>query len=380
VTRFRELFVYEDSDVAPVHRSRRDWVADSLLFGLAIGLGAVTLVSSHQHGLDGALLVVDAVGGALLCLALWWRKRWPIGLGIASLPILAVSSFAGPAGLIVLYTVAAYRRWQAAVLVALLQLALLPIGRELHPQGNSAAVDYVGGTLGTAVIVAWGMYRRSRRQAQRERARRAEAEEELRVEQIRHAERTRIAREMHDVLAHRISLLSLHAGALEFRPDAPPEEVARAAGVIRASAHRALEDLRTVIGLLRDGGAGEAVQPPQQTLAALPGLADVRVDLAAVPDAIGRNALRVVQEALTNARKHAPAAPVELRVDGSPGAGLTIEVRNPAPVLAAGTAEIPGAGTGLVGLAERAALSGGRLEHGLDGGDYRLRAWLPWPP
>jgi signal transduction histidine kinase len=134
------------------------------------------------------------------------------------------------------------------------------------------------------------------------------------------------------------------------------------------------------------------VQPPQQTLAALPGLveesraagmrldADVRVDLAAVPDAIGRNALRVVQEALTNARKHAPAAPVELRVDGSPGAGLTIEVRNPAPVLAAGTAEIPGAGTGLVGLAERAALSGGRLEHGLDGGDYRLRAWLPWPP
>jgi signal transduction histidine kinase len=392
VTRFRELFVYEDSDVAPVHRSRRDWVADSLLFGLAIGLGAVTLVSSHQHGLDGALLVVDAVGGALLCLALWWRKRWPIGLGIASLPILAVSSFAGPAGLIVLYSVAAYRRWQAAVLVALLQLALLPIGRELHPQGNSAAVDYVGGTLGTAVIVAWGMYRRSRRQAQRERARRAEAEEELRVEQIRHAERTRIAREMHDVLAHRISLLSLHAGALEFRPDAPPEEVARAAGVIRASAHRALEDLRTVIGLLRDGGAGEAVQPPQQTLAALPGLveesraagmrldADVRVDLAAVPDAIGRNALRVVQEALTNARKHAPAAPVELRVDGSPGAGLTIEVRNPAPVLAAGTAEIPGAGTGLVGLAERAALSGGRLEHGLDGGDYRLRAWLPWPP
>jgi signal transduction histidine kinase len=392
VTRFRELFVYEDSDVAPVHRSRRDWVADSLLFGLAIGLGAVTLVSSHQHGLDGALLVVDAVGGALLCLALWWRKRWPIGLGIASLPILAVSSFAGPAGLIVLYSVAAYRRWQAAVLVALLQLALLPIGRELHPQGNSAAVDYVGGTLGTAVIVAWGMYRRSRRQAQRERARRAEAEEELRVEQIRHAERTRIAREMHDVLAHRISLLSLQAGALEFRPDAPPEEVARAAGVIRASARRALEDLRTVIGLLRDGGAGEAVQPPQQTLAALPGLleesraagmrldADVRVDLAAVPDAIGRNALRVVQEALTNARKHAPAAPVELRVDGSPGAGLTIEVRNPAPVLAAGTAEIPGAGTGLVGLAERAALSGGRLEHGLDGGDYRLRAWLPWPP
>jgi signal transduction histidine kinase len=393
VTTFRELFAPEEGDAAPERRSRRDWIADGVLFALAVGLGVVTLVSSYQHGLDGALLVIDAVGGALLSVALWWRRRWPVGLGLASLPILAVSSFAGPAGLIVLFTIAAYRRWQAAVFVALLQVALIPIGRDLHPQGNSALVDYLGGALGTAVIVAWGMYRRSRRQAQRERARRAVAEEELRVEQIRHAERTRIAREMHDVLAHRISLLSLHAGALEFRPDAPPDEVARAVAVIRASAHQALEDLRTLIGLLRDGPAGGAPQPPQPTLAALPVLleesraagmqldADVRVDLASVPDAAGRHALRIVQEALTNARKHAASAPVELRVEGAPGVGLTIEVRNPARVLAGGTAEIPGAGTGLVGLAERAALSGGHLEHGLDEhGDFCLRAWLPWPP
>src|SRR5690348_16266362 len=128
---------------------------------------------------------------------------------------------------------------------------------------------------------------------------------------------------MHDVLAHRISLLSLHAGVLEFRPDAPPEEIARAAGVIRASAHQALEDLRAVIGILRDGpdGQGPQSQPPQPTLAALPGLleesraAGMRIrtevslpDLALVPDAIGRHALRIVQEALTNARKHATTA------------------------------------------------------------------------
>src|SRR4029078_1249041 len=93
-----------------------------------------------------------------------------------------------------------------------------------------------------------------------------------RVEQVRQQERARIAREMHDVLAHRISLLSLHAGALEFRPDAPPDEVARAAAVIRASAHHALEDVRMVIGILRDGAEGEAPQPPQPTLAALPEL------------------------------------------------------------------------------------------------------------
>jgi signal transduction histidine kinase len=393
--RLAELALPEDDDTPPARRSRRDWLVDCALFALAVGLGTVSLVSSAQHGLDGPLLVVDAAGGTALCLALWWRRRWPVALGLLSLPILAVSSFAGPAGLIVLFTVAAYRRWQIAFIVAALQLALLPIQRALHPQGDSWAAYYVGGILGTAAVVGWGMFVRGRRQGQRERLRRAEAEEELRVEKIRHAERTRIAREMHDVLAHRISLLSLHAGALEFRPDAPPEEVARAAAVIRASAHHALEDLRTVIGLLRDGNVGDAPQPPQPTLAELPGLldesrsagmqlhADIRIaELASVPDAIGRHVLRIVQEALTNARKHAPSAPVELRVDGGPGEGLTIEVRNaaPVPVPVTGAAGIPGSGTGLVGLAERATLSGGRLEYGLDEhGDFRVRAWLPWP-
>ena len=103
-------------------------------------------------------------------------------------------------------------------------------------------------------------------------------------------------------------------------------------------------------------------------------------DLAAVPDAIGRHALRIVQEALTNARKRATAAPVELRLDGAPGQGLTIEVRNSTPALATREPKIPGTGAGLLGLAERATLSGGRLEHGLDEhGQFRLHAWPPWP-
>ena len=387
------LVVADEDDAPPAPRSRRDRIVDGLLCLLAIGLGSGSLVSSAQHGLGGSLLAVDVIAGVGLCLALWWRRRWSFALGLASLPILAVSAFAGPAGLIILFTVAAYRRWQLASLVAALQIALLPVQRAVHPQGDSLTAYYLGGVLGTAAIVAWGMFLRGRRQTQRERRRRAEVEEQLRVEQIRHAERTRIAREMHDVLAHRISLLSLHAGALEFRPDAPAEEVARAAAVIRASARQALEDLRAVIGLLRDGSDGEPPQPPQPTLAALPGLleesraagmrlhSDVRLpDLAAVPDAIGRHAFRIVQEALTNARKHAPSAPVDLRVEGAPGERLTIEVRNPAQVPTAGGVAIPGSGTGLVGLAERTTLSGGQLEHGLDDhGDFQLRAWLPWP-
>jgi signal transduction histidine kinase len=386
-----QAFRLEDDDAPVAARSRRDWVVDSVLFAFAAVLAVAVGFTSTKYGLKGPLLVIDAIGGAALCLALWWRRRWPLGLGLASLPVIAVSSTAGAAGVILLYTVAAYRRWQLAVLVAASQVALLPVGRALHPQGNSLAAYYLTGICGPVVVVAWGMFRRSRRQAQSERARRAEAEEQLRVEQIRYGERTRIAREMHDVLAHRISLLSLHAGALEFRPDAPPEEVARAAAVIRASAHQALEDLRVVIGVLRDGTDGQGPQPPQPTLAALPGLleesraagmrvhAEVRLpDLAAVPDAIGRHALRIVQEALTNARKHATPAPVELRLDGAPGRGLEIDVRNPSPALA--TSKIPGTGAGLLGLTERATLSGGRLEHGFDEhGDFRLHAWLPWP-
>jgi signal transduction histidine kinase len=392
---FRKLVGSDEDEQPPARRSRRDWLVDSALFLLAIAVGGLALADQIGRGLNGPLLFFDVLAGAALCLALWWRRRWPFALGLASLPIVAFSSSAGPAGAIILFTVAAYRRWQLALLIAVGQLAVLPTYRAVQPEDSSLPplVDYVIVTLALAAIVAWGMFIRGRRQARRERHGRTQAEQQLRVEQLRYAERTRIAREMHDVLGHRISLLSMHAGALEFRPDAPPEEIARAAAVIRASAHQALEDLRAVIGLLRHGADAEAPQPPQPTLAALPGLleesraagmrlhVDVRVgDLAAVPDAVGRHALRIVQEALTNARKHATSAAVDLRVEGAPGEGLTIEVRNRAPVLAAGESEIPGAGTGLVGLAERVTLSGGSLVHGLDeAGDFQLRAWLPWP-
>jgi signal transduction histidine kinase len=203
---------------------------------------------------------------------------------------------------------------------------------------------------------------------------------------------------MHDVLAHRLSLLSLQAGALELRTDAAPAEVARAAGVIRDSAHRALEDLRDVLGVLResradDGPANSAPEPPQPGLADLPTLLDEAreagvpvimdgrtVEFSAAPEATGRTAYRIVQEGLTNARKHAPGAAVTVTVDGTAGRGLITEVRNPRPVAAGEVEPIPGAGAGLVGLAERVGLVGGRLEHGRtqDGG-FRLWAWLPWP-
>ena len=148
-----------------------------------------------------------------------------------------------------------------------------------------------------------------------------------------------------------------------------------------------------MIGVLREEpNVNGGPDRPQPTLANLPALldesrqagmhvtSDCRVgDLAAVPDGVGRNAYRIVQEGLTNARKHAHGAAVDVTLDGAAGSGLTVEVRNRLPVGVA-SPSIPGTGTGLIGLSERASLAGGRLEHGRTaGGDFELRAWLPWP-
>jgi signal transduction histidine kinase len=103
-------------------------------------------------------------------------------------------------------------------------------------------------------------------------------------------------------------------------------------------------------------------------------------DLASVPEAVGRTAFRIVQEGLTNARKHADHAAVSVAVRGAAADGLTVEIRNPWPVGDASSMPIPGAGMGIIGLAERTALAGGRLEHGRTlAGEFRLWTWLPWP-
>jgi signal transduction histidine kinase len=230
----------------------------------------------------------------------------------------------------------------------------------------------------------------------RDRADRVESEQRLRVVQAREAERRRIAREMHDVLAHRLSLLSVHAGALEFRPDAPTEEIAEAAAVIRNAAHAALQELRDVIGVLRDDGDESVPQPPQPTFAEIPALIEesraagmnVRshIELPAdreIPAALGRTAYRVVQEGLTNARKHAPAAAVEVTISPDARPSLLVEVVSRPAVGVAVTprAAQRGAGRGLIGLAERVGLSGGELQYGPDEhGDFVLRAELPWTP
>jgi signal transduction histidine kinase len=378
-------------------RSARDWVVDLVMYGVAIGLSTLVLVSTwSDHGT--LAIAVDFALGVVAFVALWFRRSHPVAVGVIAGVASLVSGAAGGPALIALFNVAIRASRRAILGMTALALASTAIFPLLYAGNELYSTQLVLGVLITGVVVGWGLFVRVQRElvlSLRDRAARLEAEQRLRVEQAREAERLRIAREMHDVLAHRVSLLSLHAGALEFHPDASAEEVAQAAAVIRASAHAALEELRDVIGVLREGAPGSAPEPPQPTLAEVPALVEesrlagmrVRwhIDVpgdAALPAALGRAAYRIVQEGLTNARKHAPGAAVEVTITAEPGAALVVAVvSRPAVGVAATTAlALPGAGTGLVGLAERVALAGGELEHGPDGGgDFVLRASLPWP-
>ncbi|MEU6280188.1 histidine kinase [Streptomyces sp. NPDC047028] len=377
-------------------RTARDWIVDVCCYLLVWALFAVSVQSVlDTPGLPGPLVVLDLTLGALSCQAVWLRRRWPVGLAVAMIPVGFASDTAGGVCLVALFTVAVHRPLRYVGWIAGAQLLLVPLFYWLRPEPD---LPYVGAVafalLLTVSVVGWGMFVRSKRQLMlslRDRARRAETEARLRAEQAQRLAREDIAREMHDVLAHRLTLLSVHAGALEFRPDAPREEIARAAGVIRESAHEALQDLREIIGVLRAGESDDAAGGrPQPTLVGLDALVaecrdagmkvtlDLRVpDPAAVPASLGRTAYRIAQEALTNARKHAPGTEVSLTVTGTPGDALTITVTNPAPET--DVPHVPGSGQGLIGLTERATLAGGRLDHGpTPAGGFRVRGTLPW--
>ncbi|WP_217165510.1 histidine kinase [Streptomyces sp. AC512_CC834] len=375
-------------------RTARDWIVDFACFLFAVGIGLLSADGlDKEPDLSPAMAVADQLIGALACAAVWLRRRWPVGLAVAMLPVSLVSATAGGAVLAALFTLAVHRPFRYVAWIGGASLAVMPLYYWMRPEPDLPflASLFIAFLLAVTVL-GWGLLVRSKRQlllSLRDRARHAEAEARLRAEQAQRLAREAIAREMHDVLAHRLTLLSVHAGALEFRPDAPREDVARAAGVIRESAHEALQDLREIIGVLRAGESDDGGRP-QPTLAALDALvaesraAGMKVALAgrvtdpgSVPASVGRTAYRIAQEALTNARKHAPGTEVTVSVTGAPGDGLAMSVRNAPPE--GEVPHVPGSGQGLIGLSERATLAGGTLEHGpTPGGGFEVRARLPW--
>jgi signal transduction histidine kinase len=371
--------------------SRHEVAVNALLVAVVGGVGVLTA------GPDGLAAtpwqVVSLLLGVAGFVAVFWRSRARTAFGVVAVLIGAVSPVATYLPLIGVYTVASGRSWRhvAPVVVLALGGAVLTLTRGVPDPGTR--ITLIVGAFGMLLTAtAFGLFVGTQRQlvaGLRERAERAEADQAERTERIRLAERRRIAGEMHDVLGHRLSLLSVHAGALELRPDLSPETVRSTAAVLRGATHEAMGDLRKIVLVLREPvGELGGIDQRREDLDAVVELVElarhagtaVRLDLPAElraeppREALARTAYRVVREGLTNARRHAAGAPVAITVRG--GDELVVEVAS-----GRGRAESPpGSGTGLISLCERVeAVTGGTLEHGPTGdGGWSLRARMPW--
>ena len=343
---------------------------------------------------DHWLVVVDLLLGLTAYVLVWFRRRYPMPVATVITVFGFISSTAAGPGVLAAVSLATRRVWWQLVVIGAINVVASYTYNMIVPTPDNGPwwVNLLVVVVVSVAILGWGAYIGSRREllwTLKNRAERAEAEQELRTSQARANERARIAREMHDVLAHRISQVSMHASALAFRTDLDADEMRASATIIQDTAHEALADLRSVLGVLRDPETGMPLEPPQPTYADLEPLVeavrsaglkvsyDDRLGGAAseLPDVIGRTVYRIVQEGMTNAAKHAPGTSLLIVVSGSPDEGVTVELRNPLGLRAGST---PGAGHGLVGLTERAELRGERLEGRREDGAWVLRGWIPW--
>ncbi|MFY1689488.1 sensor histidine kinase [Plantactinospora sp. WMMB782] len=328
-----------------------------------------------------APLAVNATLGVLTGLALLLRRDRPLLFwGSALLCWVVVGAY--PGTILAQYSVGAHlrsTRLRVALTAVMVTAVAWPIWRS---KGGDAGAPLSVALCVLPVLV--GLYLSSRREVLanlEERARRNEREERLRIDQARAEERAQIARDMHDVVTHRVALMVLHATALE---SARGRDAVTIAGRIQGIGREALAELRTLVGVLRDGA--DAPLRPQ------PGLDDLAELVAAsralghtvelfvepglsVPALVQHAAYRVVQEALTNVHKHAYDARASVAV-GSDRDGLWLVVRDDGGTSAPAVA--PGGGHGLLGIAERVRLVGGTLRtRRPGGGGFEVSARLP---
>ncbi|MEE1618080.1 sensor histidine kinase [Brachybacterium sp. J153] len=367
---------------------RRRWQEVLLL----VAVLAETVISALLAGSWVGLLQSAAIGVGGVAL-LWRHRHWRWLLPV----LLVLNAFAWSVVLLVVvpycYATRSPRRlptFLVAVLAALSGLAPLS-WTEL---GDDQLVGATGAALTVLIVAAsaaTGMYTATRRMllAQlRQRAEQAESGQAVAQDQARRAERTRIAREMHDIVAHKISLVALQAGALEVNPSLDREQVQQSAALIRETATTALSELREVLGVLRGDGE-EAPLAPQPTwedvrrLVVTSQEAGISVDLFdfiddPVPDALARTVYRVVQEGLTNIHKHALHTRARVALIGEPGTDMVVEISN---VLPKGfTTDLPGARMGLSGIETRVTHAGGTITSGpTDDGRFEVKAVIPWP-
>lgn len=352
----------------------------------------------------GGLLALDvavAVAALALLPGLWSRHSVRVVVALSLLA--ALSPVATPAATTGTLHVARWFPLRTAVLVASVGVGAHAVQALWRPVALPLGWWLLCVVAVHAALLGWGAFWQARAQVLRdlrERARRAEDDRSRDLAEARSAERNRIAAEMHDALGHRLSLLAATAGAVEFRPDAPPEQLATAAGRVRTGAAEALEDLRRLVRLLRDGSDRLAPPPALTDIRGLVDAArsvgsavdlDVRDDRprgdqprdgrpqddrrsdAEPPPTVAAAAYRVVQEGLTNARRHAPGAAVRVIVATAPGEVHVTVADDGAPRPDRG---LPG--TGLVGLRERVELLDGTLTAGRSPDGFTLEARIPW--
>lgn len=359
--------------------------------------GTIYLAGSQ----DAARSLAGPLGGGYALLAgtglvLVVRRRWPVTVfavtGAASLVYYAAGYPDGPGWIalfVALYTLTSLGDGHRALWVALGGGAALAAGWLLTAKLSPLlAAGWVFFRLGAGVMAAaLGESVRGRRALAAEALERAERAEQLRDQEARYlmnAERLRIAREVHDTVAHAIAVINLHAGVTAHVLDERPEQVRESLGTIERTSATALRELRATLGLLRDAGDDEhAPAPGLGRLGELVAMArgsglEVTVDAEdpplELPGAVNHAAYRILQEAITNAVRH--AGPAHLNVSVRCDDELQIRVADDGHGGPA-TGE-PGRGRGITGMRERAALLGGNLTAGpRPGGGFEVCACLP---
>ena len=380
----------------------RHWLAVDVLLAVGFALldtGATLAGASwwpaHASGLAWAMLAVQAL--AVLSLAA--RRRAPmIVIAVLAAFTLAISLLISPAGaltpahadnvwapygtVLAAYGPFYYRRDRRTAFAAVAILTAI-VARIWDPSAEVITIAVLRTAVGPLLALYFGA-RHGMVQALKERAERAERERYLLAEQARADERARLAGEMHDVVTHRVSLMVLQAGALGIT--APDEATRRAAEELRAAGCQALDELRDLVGILRTAPDGDQT-PAIPALAALiaesttvgtPAKLVQEGDPALAPPLVARPEHRIVREALTNVRKHAPGADVLVRVSYGESK-VRLSVRN-TPVAGRPGSDLAatGSGLGLASLRQRIELVHGTLRAGpaADGG-FCLEATLP---
>jgi signal transduction histidine kinase len=378
------------------------WVVDGLLAlvvlapTVAVATNGIhhasAAVGSHEAppGFTVAQVVAVATATLLSTLPLLVRRRWPVGVLVITLVVgIAIPTAAvfWPPALVAIYTVASRRPWRIAVAGTVVAVVGLALHRLLW--GYSLPVfEVIAGAALAGAALALGLYQATRLayfEQQRERSARLERERALLDEQAAAQERLRIARELHDVVAHDVSLMVIQAQALESIAEEPSAR--RSAQTIAELGRNAMSEMHRTLELMRADRAQDE-RDPQPALGDLGPLlerargAGVNVELSVVgeprplPAGVELSAYRIVQEALTNVIKHSGSdrASVDLRYHKD---GLELEIVDKGT--GARQSGVPAAGHGLVGMRERVALFGGTLHAGpLDGRGYRVLATLPY--